>query len=118
MEVEIVPPKKPTLSQLERKTLRRGEASGSELREKLVASVIPPPMEEVLEFVKAQQYLTPNLLAEKFKIRISIAKKVLSNLVERGYLRLVCGDRKLKIYEPIREALVEIKPKKEKVKKK
>lgn len=111
-------PKKPTLSQLEKRALRRGESSGSEAREKLVASVIPPPLEEVLEFVKTQAYLTPNLLAEKFGIRISIAKKVLSGLAEKRYVRLVCGDRRLKIYEPIKEALAEIKPKKEKARKK
>lgn len=111
-------PKKPTLSQLEKRTLRRGGSSGSEVREKLVASVIPPPLEEVLEFVKTQSYLTPNLLAEKFGIRISIAKNVLSKLAERKYVRLVCGDRRLKIYEPIKEALAEIKLKKERVRKK
>ena len=111
-------PKKPTLSQLEKRTLRRGGSSGSEVREKLVASVIPPPLEEVLEFVKTQPYLTPNLLAEKFGIRISIAKNVLSELAERKYVRLVCGDRRLKIYEPIKEALAKIKPKKEKARKK
>jgi len=111
-------PKKPTLSQLEKRTLRRGGSSGSEVREKLVASVIPPPLEEVLEFVKTQPYLTPNLLAEKFGIRISIAKNVLSELAERKYVRLVCGDRRLKIYEPVKEALAEIKPRKEKARKK
>ncbi|MCD6313049.1 MAG: hypothetical protein J7L79_04490 [Thaumarchaeota archaeon] len=111
-------PKKPTLSQLEKRTLRRGESSGSEVREKLVASVIPPPLEEVLEFVKTQLYLTPNLLAEKFGIRISIAKKVLRELADKRYVKLVCGNRKLKIYEPIKEALAEIKPRKEKVRRK
>ncbi len=115
-------PKKPTLSQLEKRTLRRGAgeraAAATETREKIVSSVIPPPMEEVLEFIKTQPYLTPFILAEKFGIRISIAKKVLSSLAEKKYIRLVCGDSRLKIYEPIKEALAEVKPKEKKSKKK
>ncbi|MCD6591687.1 MAG: hypothetical protein J7K78_01555 [Thaumarchaeota archaeon] len=112
-----VPPKKPTLSQLEKRVMRRGGGeAGTELREKIVASVIPPPMDEVLEFIKTQSYLTPYLIAEKFGIRISIAKKVLSELAEKKYVRLVCGDKRMKIYEPIKESLKEVKPKKAKKK--
>jgi len=113
--VDGVPPKKPTLSQLEKRVMRRGGGeAGTELREKIVASVIPPPMDEVLEFIKTQSYLTPYLIAEKFGIRISIAKKVLSELAEKKYVRLVCGDKRMKIYEPIKESLKEVKPKKAK----
>jgi len=115
-------PKKPTLSQLEKRTARQAALGrGGESREKTVSSVIPPPTEEVLEFIRTQQYVTPFMLAEKFGIRISIAKQVLSGLAEKKYLRLVVGDRRLKIYEPIKEALVsekaEAKPKKKKAKK-
>ena len=110
-----MPPKKPTLSQLEKRVTRRGGGgSGAELKEKMVASVIPPPMEEVLEFAKTQPYLTPYVVAEKFGIRISIAKQVLRELAEKKYVRLVCGDKRLRIYEPIKEALKEVTPKKEK----
>ena len=110
-----MPPKKPTLSQLEKRVMRRGGGgSGAELKEKMVASVIPPPMEEVLEFAKTQPYLTPYVVAEKFGIRISIAKQVLRELAEKKYIRLVCGDKRLRIYEPIKEALKEVTPKKEK----
>ena len=108
-------PKKPTLSQLEKRVTRRGGGgSGAELKEKMVASVIPPPMEEVLEFAKTQPYLTPYTVAEKFGIRISIAKQVLRGLAERGYVRLVCGDKRLKIYEPVKEALKEVAAEKKK----
>jgi len=114
-------PKKPTLSQLERRTLRRGageRTATAETREKAVSSVIPPPLEEVLEFIKDQPYLTPFMLAEKFGIRISIAKKVLSSLAEKKYVQLVCGDSRLKIYEPIKEALAGVKSKEKKKSKK
>jgi len=105
--------KKPTLSQLEKRVMKSSSSerpTAAEAREKVVSSVIPPPMEEVLEFIKDQPYLTPFVLAEKFGIRISIAKKVLSSLAERRYIRLVCGDSRLKIYEPVKEVLAAVKP--------
>ncbi len=114
-----MPPKKPSLSQLEKRTLRAregGAAPGSEIREKVVAGVIPPPVDEVLEFVRDQPYLTPNALAEKFGVRVSIARQVLRDLAERGYVRLVVGDKRLRIYAPVKEALAEVKPKKAKKK--
>lgn len=116
-----MPPKKPSLSQLEKRTMRArgGEAASSlEAKERGVAGVIPPPMEEVLDFVRSQPYLTPNLLAEKFAIRVSIARQVLRELAEKRLVKLVVGDKRLKIYAPVREALAEVKPRKEKARKK
>lgn len=114
-----MPPKKPSMSQLEKKTARAregGAAAGSEAREKVVASVIPPPIDEALEFLREQQYVTPNVLAEKFGVRISIARQVLRDLAGKGYAKLVVGDKRLKIYMPVKEALAEVKVKKPKKK--
>lgn len=114
----VVPPKKPSLSQLEKKTARarEGGAAATEVKEKVVASVIPPPIEEVLDLMKDQTYITPNLLAEKFGIRISIARQVLRDLAGKGYVKLIVGDKRLKIYAPVKEALAEVKVKKPKKK--
>jgi small subunit ribosomal protein S25e len=114
-----VPPKKPSISQLEKKTARAregGVAAGPEARKKVVASIIPPPIDDVVEFLREQPYVTPNLLAEKFGVRISIARQVLRDLAGRGLIRLVAGDRRLKIYAPVKEALAEVKVKKPKKK--
>ncbi len=111
-------PKKPSLSQLEKRGRRPAEKGTGGAREKTVSSIIPPPVEELLGFIKGQQYVTPFIIAEKFGIRISVAKKVLSSLAEKNYLRLVSGDSRLKIYEPVKEALKEVKPKEKKGKKK
>jgi small subunit ribosomal protein S25e len=114
-----VPPKKPSISQLEKKTARAregGAAASSEAREKAVASIIPPPIDDVVEFLREQPYVTPNLLAEKFGVRISIARQVLRDLAGKGFVRLVVGNRRLKIYAPIKEALAEVKVRKPKKK--
>lgn len=114
-----MPPKKPSLSQLEKKAARAregGATAGSEVKEKAIASVIPPPTDEVLEFLRDQPYVTPNLLAEKFGVRISIARQVLRDLTGKGYVKLIVGDRRLKIYAPVKETLAEVKLKKPKKK--
>lgn len=111
--------KKPTLSQLEKKVAKgtdSAEKSGGEAREKTVSSVIPPPKGEVLEFIKTQPYVTPYMLAEKFGIRISIAKQVLRSLTEEKYVRLVVGNSRLRIYEPVKEMLVAVEEKAKKKK--
>ncbi|MCS7133074.1 MAG: hypothetical protein N3F65_04245 [Nitrososphaeria archaeon] len=96
------------------------ERGGGEAREKVVSSVIPPPRDEVLEFIKTQPYVTPYVLADKFGVRISVAKQVLRTLADGKYLRLVAGDGRMRIYEPVKEALVaveaEAKAKKKKAK--
>lgn len=105
---------------MEKKAAKPAERGGEGGGEKISGSVIPPPKEEVLEFAKTQSYVTPYVLAEKFGIRISIAKQVLRTLAEERYLRLVAGDGRLKIYEPVKEALAavetEAKAKKKKAK--
>lgn len=114
-----MPPKKPSMSQLEKKTARAregGAAAVSEAREKAVASIIPPPIDDVIEFLREQPYVTPNLLADKFGVRISIARQVLRDLAGKGFVRLVVGNRRLKIYAPVKEALAEVKAKKPKKK--
>jgi small subunit ribosomal protein S25e len=114
-----MPPKRPNISQLEKKTGRAregGAAASSEIRERVVANVIPPPIDEVLEFLREQQYVTPNILAEKFGVRISIARQVLRDLAGKEYVKLVVGDKRLKIYAPVKEAFAEIKVKKPKKK--
>ena len=111
-------PKKPTLSQLEKRLLRQKQQAGKtavEVREKSVAGVIPPSFDEVESFIKTQPYITPYTLSEKFGIRISISKDILRRLAEQGKLKLVEGDRRLRIYAPIKVAVEEYekeKPKK------
>ena len=112
-------PKKPTLSQLEKRLLRQKQQQAGktavEVREKSVAGVIPPSFDEVESFIKTQPYITPYTLSEKFGIRISISKDILRRLAEQGKLKLVEGDRRLRIYAPIKVAVEEYekeKPKK------
>ena len=100
--------KKPTLSQLtkriEREKRQQQERRESSGYEKSVLGLSVPNMEEVVSYVKSLKYVTPYVLAEKFGFRISLAKKLLSDFVSQGLLKVVAGDNRLRIYAPIVES--------------
>ncbi len=114
-------PKKPTLSQLEKRLARQRQqerqAGRSEASEKGFLGVIPPSLEEVEQFVRSQPYITPSLLSEKFGIRLSIAKNILHQLAERRVLKLVAGDNRIRIYTPVELQKAEEKRQEEKQRK-
>ncbi len=74
------------------------KAAKKEVREKTIRGVELPPMKEVEAFLKSLSYVTPSMLAEKFKIRLSVAKDLLSQLASQGLLRLVDGTNRFRIY--------------------
>lgn len=74
------------------------KAAKKEVREKTIRGIEVPPMKEVEAYLKTLSYVTPSMLAEKFKLRLSVAKDVLSQLASQGLLRLVDGTNRLRIY--------------------
>lgn len=102
-------PKKPRLSQLEKKVAKtkEEETKQPQRREKTVGDVFLPSIEELVEFVKTQKYLTPFIISEKFGIKLSIAKQALNRLAEMKLVRLVSGNSKLRIFTPV-ELRVEV----------
>ena len=111
-------PKKPTLKQLEKRMRKQRQQQqqekGSGGPEKNIGGVMPPSLEEAAAFVKTQPYVTPYVLSEKFGIRLSVAKNLLTKLAEAKVVRLVQGDSRLRIYAPVKlevaEAAAEKKP--------
>lgn len=100
-------PKKPTLKQMEKRMARQRQQEKSSGSEKHVGEIIPPSLDEVAAFVKTQPYITPYVLSERFGIRLSIAKSLLSSLAERKVIRLVEGDSRLRIYAPVERVVEE-----------
>ena len=101
--------KKPTLSQLtkrlEKEKKQQQERRESTGYEKSVLGLSVPNMEEVVNYVKGLKYVTPYVLAEKFGFRLSLAKRLLSDFVSQGLLKVVAGDNRLRIYAPITETI-------------
>ncbi|MCS7142518.1 MAG: hypothetical protein NZ920_01800 [Aigarchaeota archaeon] len=69
--------------------------------DKKVLSINPPQMSEVDSFIRSVQYVTPFTLSERFGIRLSVSKALLSTLEKRGLVRLVTGTNRIRIYQPL-----------------
>ncbi|MCS7117659.1 MAG: 40S ribosomal protein S25 [Thaumarchaeota archaeon] len=74
------------------------KARKEQVREKVVRSVETPAAKELEEYVRSLSYVTPSMLAERFKVRLSLAKDLLSQLASQGLLRVVSGTNRLRIY--------------------
>jgi small subunit ribosomal protein S25e len=82
------------------KRRKEPQKKGEEV-EKGVLGVVPPSLDEVRDFLKGVRYVTPSLLAERFKLRVSVAKDVLADLVSKGFVKEVVGVNRIRIYQPL-----------------
>lgn len=100
--------KKLTLKQMERMTEKQGppkkegKSSGGSAPEKKAAGITPPDIrsEKVLNELKKLKVLTPYIVASRFDLRLSVAKDMLDELLQRGVIQFVSGSRNTKIYKP------------------
>ncbi|BAJ51502.1 small subunit ribosomal protein S25e [Candidatus Caldarchaeum subterraneum] len=72
-----------------------------EVVERGVMGVAAPSLEEVREYVKGVKVLTPASIAERFKVRLSVAKALLRDLVSKGLVKEVVGSNRLRVYAPL-----------------
>jgi small subunit ribosomal protein S25e len=82
------------------------QAEKTKAAEKRVLSLSVSNVAEVESFAKSQPYLTPYLIAERFGVRLSVAKKFLRELAEKGILRPLEGVTRLKLYVPTTEVKI------------
>ncbi len=96
-------PKKPTLSQIEKKQ-RKTQQKPSEKKEsapqKYIGSIALPDERDVVNYIKSMKYATPYLISEKYGIRLSVAKNLLNSLASKGLLVPIVGDNRLRIFAP------------------
>jgi small subunit ribosomal protein S25e len=88
--------KKPDTEKRRKEPQKKGEEV-----EKGVLGVVPPSLDEVRDFLKGVRYVTPSLLAERFKLRVSVAKDVLADLVSKGFVKEIVGVNRIRIYQPL-----------------
>ncbi|GBC71265.1 hypothetical protein HRbin02_01045 [Candidatus Calditenuaceae archaeon HR02] len=74
--------------------------------EKRVLGLSVSNVAEIESFAKSQPYLTPYLIAERFGVRLSVAKRFLRELAEKGVLRPLEGVTRLKLYVPTTEVKI------------
>lgn len=100
--------KKPTISQLEKRAKREQEKSAKQeaprSKPKITLSnegrVTQASLEAIFKDISKATYITPYTLHSQYGLKISEAKRVLKALEEQGVLRLVGGNRRVRIYVP------------------
>lgn len=100
-------PKKPTLSQAEKKQLKaqQKEEKKDAAPEKSVGAFMLPDEKDVVNFIRSMRYATPALIAEKYGTRLSVAKSLLNTLASKGFIMPVVGDNRIRIYAPVQQAV-------------
>ncbi len=97
-------PEKKSLSQMEKQQLlrerrARGKREDRKL-EKRVGSIEIPEFEEdeLLDLLKRMRAITPQSFADRLNLRVSVAKRFLEELREKGVVELVDKSHDLIIY--------------------
>ena len=95
--------KKPTIPKLKKLASRREEKSKKEEKKKEPYKVYltDREVEEIVNYVKRQRYITPYIISRKAEIKLSIARNLLRNLANEGIVKLEEKNRELEIYIPI-----------------
>jgi ribosomal protein S25 len=75
-------------------------------REKYVGGVDLPPLDakDTLGSLKGMKAITPTAVATRFNLKISVAKRMLTTLEEKGVVEFVTRSSNLKIYKMVDES--------------
>lgn len=70
-------------------------------REKIIGSVEMPDINssDVMGAIRGMKAITPNGVATRFNLKISVAKRMLKELEKKGVIKLVTRSKNLKVYE-------------------
>ena len=70
-------------------------------REKVIGSVDMPDInsKEVIGALRGMKAITPTAVATKWNLKISVAKRMLTMLEEKGTIKMVSRSSNLKVYE-------------------
>lgn len=75
-------------------------------REKYVGGVDLPPLDakDTLGALKGMKAITPTAVATRFNLKISVAKRMLTTLEEKGVVEFVTRSSNLKVYKMVDES--------------
>jgi small subunit ribosomal protein S25e len=95
-------PGKKSLKKMEKQqaTKDEGDKKAKDKRDKIIGAVDIPDAnsDEVMGALKGMKAITPTGVASKFNLKVSVAKKMLSDLEENGTLELAAKSQNLKVY--------------------
>ena len=75
-------------------------------KEKYVGGVDIPPLDakDTLGALKGMKAITPTGVATRFNLKISVAKRMLTTLEEKGVVEFVTRSSNLKVYKMVNES--------------
>jgi small subunit ribosomal protein S25e len=95
-------PGKKSLKKMEKQqaTKDEGDKKAKDKRDKIIGAVDIPDANsnEVMGALKGMKAITPTGVASRFNLKVSVAKKMLSDLEENGTLELAAKSQNLKVY--------------------
>jgi len=99
--------KKPTISQLEKRLMKRGKEKGKETPKRVTAMkmttlgyIADKSLNDIAKEISKMKVVTPYVLSNMFKIKIGLAKRALKELELKGLVKLVDKNRRVAIYVP------------------
>ena len=65
-----------------------------------------PPLDaqETLGALRGMKAITPTVVASRFNLKISVAKRMLSQLEDKGVIEFVTRSKNLKVYKMVGES--------------
>ena len=100
--------KKPTISQLEKRTKRQAREKEKK-RERKFEMVLDTSgrltqasIDQIIGEIRRMQYVTPYVIASKFGLKISRARRILRRLSEEGVVKVYDYNRRVPIYVPVK----------------
>jgi ribosomal protein S25 len=93
-------PGKKSLKKVEKTQETKEKSEKKEKRDKIIGAVEIPDAssDEVMQALKRMKAITPNSVASQFNLKVSIAKKLLSELEAAGTLELAASSQNIKVY--------------------
>lgn len=98
--------KKPTISQLEKRARRKMVQEKKEERKRYTMTLTSQgklaegSYDQIISEIRKMKYLTPYIIANRFGLKISRAKRVLRELESRGIIKIYDKNRRVPIYVP------------------
>jgi len=98
--------KKPSISQLEKRAKRQAREKEKKREKKFEMALdssgklTQASIDQIISEIKRMQYVTPYVIASKFGLKISRARKILRKLSTEGVIRVYDYNRRVPIYIP------------------
>ncbi|MCW4053184.1 MAG: 40S ribosomal protein S25 [Candidatus Bathyarchaeota archaeon] len=89
-------------SQTKKKPAKKEKKSAPPREKKGIPGITPPNLagEKLAKDLKKMKVITPFAIASRFNLRLSVARRLMQDLEQKGKIQFVSRSRNLRIYKP------------------